>query len=184
MSLFEKRATTPDATPQTTPDATVSQAQHEIAQAASSSQGHTSDAPPSETALPNEKSLPVAEWSVATDRRSGERRSVEQRRGGVRGQWEERRMFDRRRREYSIFGNKLDNEELPSREVSNAPQIIVSDDAPDTIEASLTESSKSTSSETAENAGERELVWEELDESEVTSEEKIRKASKRIRRDT
>ncbi len=67
MSLFEKRATTP----QTTPDATASQTQHEIAQAAFSSQSHTSDAPPSETALPNEKALPVAEWSVATDRRGG-----------------------------------------------------------------------------------------------------------------
>lgn len=109
---------------------------------------------------------------------------VEQRCGGVRGQWEERRMFDRCRREYSIFGNKSDNEELSSREVSNAPQMVVSDDAPDTIETSLNEASKSTLSETTENAGKHELVWEELDESEVTSEEKIRKASKRTRRDT
>lgn len=44
------------------------------------------------------------------DMREGERRQNTQRRGGLRGEWEERRLFDRRDREYSIFGKRIGGE--------------------------------------------------------------------------
>ncbi|HVF85716.1 MAG TPA: hypothetical protein VM821_07020 [Abditibacteriaceae bacterium] len=47
------------------------------------------------------------ELLLGVERRKGERRQNEQRRSGVRGHWEERRILDRRQREYSMFGKPM-----------------------------------------------------------------------------
>lgn len=68
---------------------------------------------PSDTTPPTQQSLPAIPLPVegtpfGIERRNGERRQSVDRRVGLRGHWEDRRMFDRRYREYSIFGKRLD----------------------------------------------------------------------------
>ncbi len=63
--------------------------------------------PPTEQSLPTIP-VPVEGAPFGVERRKGERRQNDDRREGLRGHWEERRMFDRRSREYSIFGKRLD----------------------------------------------------------------------------
>ena len=58
--------------------------------------------------LSNSAESPESETLMIGERRQRERRSNEQRRSGARGVWEDRRLFDRRHREYSIFGKRID----------------------------------------------------------------------------
>lgn len=113
------------------------------------------------------KALPASVLPAEVDRRKGERRGTGERRDGLRGLWDDRRLYDRRRREYSIFGNKLGDEtELPSRDV-----VLNEDEA-----ASAAPQAPAPQKSQPQN----ELVWEPLDEEATTiSPEKMRNAAKR-----
>ena len=60
---------------------------------------------------------PLGEMRQAERRRNGQRRE------GVRGLWEERRLFDRRRREYSMFGKRFDGSDDEETDVSKVPDV-------------------------------------------------------------
>ncbi len=57
------------------------------------------------------------------DMRRGERRQNTQRRDGLRGLWEERRLFDRRAREYSMFGKRFDGSDDEEIDISKVPDV-------------------------------------------------------------
>lgn len=57
------------------------------------------------------------------EQRQGERRQAGSRREGVRGLWEERRLFDRRKREYSMFGKRFDGSDDEEIDVSKVPEV-------------------------------------------------------------
>lgn len=57
------------------------------------------------------------------DRRQGERRQSENRREGIRGAWEERRLFDRREREYSMFGKRFDGSDEGETDIRKIPDV-------------------------------------------------------------
>ena len=60
---------------------------------------------------------PIGEMRQAERRRNGQRRE------GVRGLWEERRLFDRRGREYSMFGKRFDGSDDEETDVSKVPDV-------------------------------------------------------------
>jgi hypothetical protein len=62
------------------------------------------------------------EAPVAGQRRQGERRQNEERREGARGLWEERRLLDRREREYSLFGKRMDGDDNET-DIANVPNV-------------------------------------------------------------
>lgn len=79
-----------------------------------------SEATPTEAA-PTE-AAPIIQ-AVTAEMRQAERRRNQLRREGVRGLWEERRLFDRRERKYSIFGKRFDGSDDDETDISKVPDV-------------------------------------------------------------
>lgn len=76
----------------------------------------------SDEKIPNTDALSSGALSSG-DRRESQRRQADQRREGLRGEWEDRRLFDRRKREYSMFGKRLDGIDDVETDISKVPDV-------------------------------------------------------------